>query len=252
MNNLDILFEIDDIFERAPASAAAHTGILFVEDFDIPEETPQPIPAPEETPEIIAPVFSFEDYTAACNAAREAGTRAGREEALQETAVIQQQLQTAALAGINDALAAGQAERHAASRRMADELAHTLLAMLAAALPATSQALAGSETAALLQAILPPLNREPELHIEVHPSLLETITAALLPFRQTHRGALHLTGRETLAPADVIVRWAEGEATRDTRTLWANIRAALALFALPSDPSTDFLKDNEHGGQYGE
>jgi hypothetical protein len=242
-SSLDILFEIDDIFERAPASHAAHAGILFVEDFDASSEAPLAIPAPAEIPEIIAPVFSLDDYTAACEAAREAGLRAGRDEALQDSTLIQQQLQAAALAGIGDALAAGQTERQAASQCMADELAHAILAMLAAALPAASEALAGQEVAALLRVILPPLQREPELHVEVHPSVLESIAIELQPFRETHRGTLHLTSRASLAPADVAVRWAEGSATRNTRALWADIQTTLAAFALPPNP----LKGAEHG-----
>jgi flagellar biosynthesis/type III secretory pathway protein FliH len=210
-------------------------GILYIEDFD---DTAPP-PAPE--PEIVAPSYNRGEL----DAAREGGRQAGLEEARIEHQTVQAQLRTATLAAIGDALATARADAGAVAQHMADELAATLLALLAAALPAAAQACAGSEIAALLAAILPPLSREPALLVRVHPAVapdIEAIIARTWPAQATR---ITVTPDAALEAGDVAVTWAEGEAVRDTKSVWNDLRAALAPYGLPSLDA--LLKGTCHG-----
>ena len=236
MDGIALLFDESDIFTRPvmlPTDAQAN--ILYVEDFD----SPAPLPAletPADTPEILIPTYSLEEYTEACQAAHEAGLQTGLSQARHEHTTLQGELRNAALSNIADAIAMNGAERAAAARSMAEDLAGALLAMLLAALPATSAKLAGTEITALLAIVLPPLHREPSLQIQAHPDLVPEITADLTNFTEHFTGTITLTANESLAPADVLVRWGEGEMRRDTRALWAELSHLLAVFALPQLP----------------
>jgi flagellar assembly protein FliH len=254
MDGLAALFQESDIFTpRSMLPDDAQAGILYVEDFDAPPE-PQAAPAPEEPPPPPPPppTYSLAEYDQACAAAHEAGLQAGLDEARQEHAAVQAQLRGAALSAIADALSAGEAERAAVARGMAGELASTLLAMLQAALPAASASLAGGEVTALLNAVLPPLRREPSLHIQVHSTLLEDVAADLAPFRAQHAGTLLVTANDDLPPADVVVRWADGEMRRDTAALWEELRLVLAPFALPAPAASAAPANRPKGAQNGQ
>jgi hypothetical protein len=76
--------------------------------------------------------------------------------------------------------------------------------------------------------LLPPLAREPQLGIRVHPAVLASIADSLAVF-----GNVTATGDGALAASDVVVTWCDGEAKRDWVALWANITRALKPFALP-------------------
>jgi hypothetical protein len=148
--------------DAPPSFRRGAPGILYVEDFDAPP--------PRETrgaPDIITPGFTSEDV----EAAREEGFQAGLATAQAEHHAVQTELHTAALTAIGEALAAARGEAATVAQHMADELATTVLALLAAALPASAATLAGVEIAALLACVLPPLKREPSLTVRVHPAV---------------------------------------------------------------------------------
>lgn len=249
MDGVSTFFHESDIFtHRFLLPDEAQAGILYVEDFDAPPEMPVEQPEPVAPP-APPPTYSLEEYTEACRTAHDAGVQSGLNEARHEQQAVQAQLRGAALSSIADALSMGGGDRAAMAQHMADELANTLLAMLLAALPAASATLAASEVSALLAVVLPPLRREPSLHIQVHPTLLDEITTDLAAFRAQHTGALTLTANENLPPPDVLVRWAEGEMRRDTGALWAELREALATFALPDQPPPATFPKGIHNGQ---
>ncbi len=85
---------------------------------------------------------------------------------------------------------------------MADDIAATLLALLHAALPATTARLAPAEISALL-----PLRREPGVTLRVHPDILPFIATQCAGFTD-----LTAAADPALAPSDVIVTWRDGEA----------------------------------------
>jgi len=200
-------------------------GILYVEDFDAPA-----VPQAVSVPEMITPQIAPEDL----DAARAEGHQAGLAEARSEQAAVQAELRTAALSAIGDALGTARADAARIAHTMADELAATLLALLHAALPAAAEARGQQEVMALVAALLPGLRREPNAAIQVHPSLLEAIAADLQTLWPDHGGRLAVTPDAALASSDVRVTWQDGEARRDTRALWGNLRAALSPYGLPS------------------
>jgi flagellar biosynthesis/type III secretory pathway protein FliH len=200
-------------------------GILYVEDFDAP--------APRErqsVPDIITPSFSHGEL----EAAREEGFKAGLATAQGEHHMLQTELRTAAMTAIGEALAAARGEAAVVAQRMAGELAATVLALVQAALPAAAATLAGGEIAALLACVLPPMKREPVLAVRVHPELCEETEAAIARIWPDHHMRVTIAADTALAPSDVVVTWQEGEARRDTGSLWEALRAALAPCALPS------------------
>jgi hypothetical protein len=194
-------------------------GVLYMEDFD---EKPSGEAGAEELPVIIAPAYTVEDV--------ESAREEGRLSALEDHAAIQASLNQAALAAIADALAKSRQDAVAVAARQAQEIADTLLALLASCLPAASQRLAASEVAGLLDVLLPPLSREPGVELRVHPDVLPFIRETLAGMRDV---SVH--GDASLAASDLALSWRDGEARRDWRALWRGISASLPPFALPSD-----------------
>jgi flagellar biosynthesis/type III secretory pathway protein FliH len=229
-----MLFEPTIIFARGMPlpSDGGGAGILYAEDFDAPAAD-QPPDAPAPAPDIPAPSFSLEELNAAQAASYAAGMATGLTQALAEQAAVQAQLRAAALASIGDALIAGADERASVASLMAEDLSQCVAAVLLAALPACAALHARTEIAALLGVVLPPLKREPELQIQVHPDLLADVQADLAPFRARYGGAFSISGAPELAVPDVLVRWGAGEARRDFGALWQALRQALGPVALP-------------------
>jgi flagellar biosynthesis/type III secretory pathway protein FliH len=240
------IFENFETFLPAEKSAPGETrgnvrathGILFVEDFDQPAPVLAPPPA---EPEIIEPRFCEADIQAAHAAGRELGMVAGRT----EHAAVQSELSAAALAAIGDALAATREDAAAVAQHAAEDLAGTMLAVLQAALPAATDAMAGGEVDALLRTLLPALTREPDVQIRVHADLVDTVTASLHTVLPQFGGRLMISGDAALARTDVEVIWQNGEARRDCAALWAELREVLAPYGLPEIDIV--LKDAGHG-----
>jgi flagellar biosynthesis/type III secretory pathway protein FliH len=210
-------------------------GILYVEDFDAPPREKRGMP------DIITPSFTHAEL----EAAREEGFKAGLATAQGEHHALQSELRTAALIAIGEALATARAEAALVSQHMAGELSATILTLLAAALPAAAATLAATEIAALLACVLPPLRREPALVVRVHPDVQAETAAAIAEIWPDHAARVTIMADPTFAPSDVVVTWQEGEARRVTKTLWDELRAALAPCALP-DLDT-IMEGTRHG-----
>jgi flagellar biosynthesis/type III secretory pathway protein FliH len=198
-------------------------GILFVEDFDRRDAPPA---AAEAEPEIIDPVLTEADISAA----RAQGHAEGLEAARGEHEAVQAQLCAAAMSAIADALAATRADAEAVAARVASEAAAAMLALLHAALPAVAEALAGQEVSALLAAVLPALQREPAVEVRLHPDILARV-AAELPHDTAAR--LTLAGDAAMARGDALVTWRDGEMRRDMGAFWNDVSLALGEYALP-------------------
>ena len=198
-------------------------GILYVEDFDAP---------PRErhvAADIITPSFTHAEL----EAAREEGFKAGLATAQGEHHALQSELRTAALIAIGEALATARAEAALVAQHMAGELSATMLALLAAALPAAAATLAATEIAALLACVLRPLQREPSLVVRVHPGVEAETADAMAQIWPDHATRVTIIADPAFAASDVVVTWREGEARRVTKTLWNELRVALAPCALP-------------------
>lgn len=209
-------------------------GILYVEDFDAP-------PRERQVPDIITPSFTHAEL----EAAREEGFKAGLATAQGEHHALQSELRTAALIAIGEALATARADAALVAQHMAGELSATILALLAAALPAAAATLAATEIAALLACVLRPLQREPSLVVRVHPDVEAETAAAMADIWPDHATRVTIIADASFAPSDVTVTWREGEARRVTKTLWNEVRIALAPCALP-DLDT-ILEGMRHG-----
>ncbi len=215
---------------------AGAAGILYAEDFDAPPDPPPPPPPPE-------PATPVPDE-AALSAAREAGYRDGLAAAEAEQAALRDQLRLAALQSIADSLAGARQEAGAVARAHAEALAAALLAVLQAAIPATLRRHADLETTALLEALLPLLQSEPQIHVRVPPGGEAAARDAIAAIERQARDApppLTLTEDPALAVGDLVLNWHGGAARRDTQAIWRAIRDALAPLDLPD------LRELPHG-----
>jgi flagellar assembly protein FliH len=223
------------LFEPPPASMndvfglGRTDGILYVEDFDAPP-APEVQAEPEPPPPDPEPVFSAEDLARA----HEAGRAAGLKAALEESLLLQAQLQAAATQALADALAAGRASLERVAAQQADATARATLAILRSAVPATMARHAGTELHAVLEALLPGLRCEPELRVRAHPDLADHVRETLIHLLAGEGGVLSVSADPALAPGDIRIAWADGSACRDCTDIYAGISSALAPLALPA------------------
>jgi flagellar biosynthesis/type III secretory pathway protein FliH len=199
-------------------------GILYVEDFDAPEP-----PVAAAVADIVTPELTEADL----EQARADGYEAGHREARLEQDAVRADLRAAALAAIGDALAASRGEAARVAHGMEEELAATLLAMLAGAMPAACAALAGSEVSATVTNVLAGLRREPVVRVMVHPDVMDDVTAAIHTILPEQAARVVLCADAALEPADAHVTWTDGAARRDITAHWTALRETLRCYQLP-------------------
>jgi flagellar biosynthesis/type III secretory pathway protein FliH len=184
------------------------------------------------------PALTPADLAEARAAGHAAGYRAGHEEALAQTQ-----------AGLADTLAALARQLDGAAddaARVADASAHALAALLfdtlAATFPTLRRTHGEAELRRFLREVLPPLRREPQVTVRVHPDLAEPAAAEI--------AALSLRGcapviepNGSLPYGDAAVLWEDGAALRDTEAAWAAVCGVLRPLGLLSDIKTE--KDGE-------
>ena len=197
--------------------------LSLVEDFDRPE--PEPQEPPPQPPDIPPPTWA--DVEAARAQGRLDGRQEGRQEGLQEAAISNAALASSALATIAVELAAARETLAADADRAADDLAATLMAALAAALPDLCAAHGEREAMAVARMLLPALTHEPEVLVRVHPSIAPAMQRDIDRLAEEFVGRVTLQPSAAMLPGDVQFRWHDGKAMRDTRALCAQIAAAL-------------------------
>jgi hypothetical protein len=205
-------------------------GILYVEDFDAPASGPEPEDIPQPPPEPAPAVFSAEDVAAA----HEAGRREGVQSALGDARLLQEQLQTAALQSLADALANARDALERVATRQAEGCARTTLALLCAAVPATMARHAPAELDAVIAALRPGLACEPELRVRTHPDLTDHVRDTLIEALAGENVVLSVAPDAALAPGDIGIAWCDGSARRDGAAIYREIRQALAPLGLPA------------------
>jgi flagellar biosynthesis/type III secretory pathway protein FliH len=203
--------------DERPYSTRPGSGILlFDEDFDLPP--------PEAEPEVILPVFS----AAEMSAAREEAARDSREEALAEASAAGHATSRLALTEIGAQIAAARTEVAANAEQSSEAIARLLMDCFATAFPALSARHGPAEAAAVLHAILPVLHREPNITVRINPRLVAEMTEEFATIDPDLTARIRLTPTDAMAIGDVRVTWENGAAARDTASLWTQIENILA------------------------
>ncbi len=129
----------------------------------------------------------------------------------------------------------------------ADALGQAVMAMLAAALPATMRHLGAREAASIANAILPSLAREPAVTIEVAPDAAVTVGLAVdaLPPMQRARVTLHVDAHAE--PGALRITWAGGALRHDPAAALTRVRAILADLGLTAPEPSSLTKEYVHG-----
>ena len=221
----------------APLSDLNQGGILFAEDFDLPEGYAHVL-APEEAaePEIITPTYSAEELEVAREAGHTAGEAAGR-----RAAAASDMARTAdALAAIAGGLAGARETAREAAQDLAEDITRLLLATLATLAPSVCAHHGEAEIAAVLAQVLPGLRTEPRITVRVNTALADSVRARLATLDPDTQARIDLQPTQ-LPPGDVQIAWRDGEAVRDTRVIWRGIAEVLTplglLALLPAAPS---------------
>ncbi len=241
-----------NIIEMNHFAGLSGNGVLFAEDFDLPEREPDGHRAdgcePEAgEPEVIAPVFDPAQMAAAKAASFDEGWAAGRAALLAEdTARLRQAVET--LSGELDA--AGQAAR-SIGEQAAEAVARLLLAALGVVMPALCASYGDAEANAVARIVLPALSGEPEIVIRAHPRTAPGLLAAIARIDPDLAARVRLTPTDAMAPGDLRIAWQDGLAVRDGAALWREVAAILlpqgllATASAPDDLNRDDLNQNE-------
>ncbi len=219
---------MDGLFD-IPAGAArprAPAGVLFAEDFDLPEDA-----APAE-PEVIRPTFTADELAEV----RATAYAEGRELGFAEAAAEHEVALEAAARTVAAQLATLRTEAHAAAEAAAHTVAQLLLETLAALFPTLCARHGAAEAAAVLRAILPGLSDEPALALRANPRLLPALRGELARLDPELAGRTAFVPSEIAAPGDIAMSWQHGSATRDAASLWTAVADALALAGLHLAP----------------
>ena len=194
--------------------------LLFDEDFDLPP--------PSAEPEVIEPVYTVAELTAA----REAAAQESRDRALMEAEGSGRAAARRALTEMAAQLGAAEAEAAAVAEQTSEAIARLLLDCFATAFPALSARHGANEVAAVVQSILPALHRESKIIGRVNPHLIAAMTEELGTLDAELVTRVRLVPTDALALGDARVTWDNGSATRDTTSLWRQIENVLTQAGL--------------------
>lgn len=195
-------------------------GALFAEDFDRPEAVLDP--------EVIEPVFSAAELTAAREAAWRDGHEAGLKEAAQgNAAALQLSVRT-----IGEQFAVECAAAHAHAEAAAGAIARLLLDSLAAAFPTLCAQHGNAEVRSLVRVVLPALTQEPTVTLRAHPQTAEAARLEIAQVEPDLVAHLQVVVCETMPPGDIRIIWRNGTAARDAALLWQEVAAVLVPFGL--------------------
>ncbi len=208
------------------------SGVLYAEDFDLPEERRPPPASKPPQPVILEPTFSLTDLKHATERAIAEGRAQERVAAEQE----REARKTDAITLIGALLQDAATENARIAEAGAAALARTVLAAVAAVLPALAASHALGEVSALVRLLLPAMEREPALEIRVNPALLDPLRNELATVAVPGSIRFEWIGVEAMQEGDVAVKWQDGMMLRDTSALCADI---LALLTRPESGHPD-------------
>ena len=191
-------------------------GVLFAEDFDAAA-----VVAPE--PEVIEPVFSAAELSAAREEAWQDGYDSGLRAVAENDAAAARQT----LNSIAEQLSAERAAAAERSEQVAEEIAGLLLDSLAAMFPALCARHGDAEVRAIVRTVLPALTQEQAITVRVHPSTVGAVSqevGRLDPDLATH---VHIVECDAVSPGDVRIAWRNGSTARDATDLWQQVAEVL-------------------------
>ncbi len=193
-------------------------GVLFAEDFDLPEH-----PEPQAEPEAAEPVFDRTELEAAKAAAFDEGAAAGRAELIAQD-MVGLRLAVGALA---DELSAARDAARMIGERAAEEVARLLMAALGAVLPVWCEAHGDREACAVARTVLPALMGEPEITVRTHARTAPALMAEIARIDPDIASRVRMVPTDALAPGDLRIAWKDGLAVRDAAALWREVAAIL-------------------------
>jgi flagellar biosynthesis/type III secretory pathway protein FliH len=194
--------------------------LLFDEDFDSPP--------PSSEPEVIEPVYTVAEMTAA----RDAAAQEARDRALLDAEASGRAGARRALTEMAAQFAAATAEAAVIAEQTSEATARLLLDCFATAFPELSARHGANEVAAVVQSILPALHRESKIVVRVNPHLMAAMTEELGALDSDLATRVRLLPTDALAVGDARVTWDNGSATRDTASLWRQIETVLTQAGL--------------------
>ena len=208
--------------------------ILFEEDFDLPSDLLVPVSvASGAIPEPEQEVWDADRAYAE-------GLREGRE----QKAAEQNEAMLTLLSNCESALRATSQEALRSAGEVADAAGDLMVRMLVTLLPASCARMGSVEVAAFAREILPNVLREPAATIHLNPLQLAAFTEVLEQIPQDARHNMTIAPSETVAPGDIRIAWADGNAARSTATAWQAMADVLEQYGLltASDlPKAQFL-----------
>ncbi|HME26810.1 MAG TPA: hypothetical protein VKI44_36720 [Acetobacteraceae bacterium] len=207
-------------------------GALFTEDFDLPVAAPEP--------EVIAPVFSIGELSAA----RETSWRDGHTAGLQDATTSDAAATRQALAAIAEQFAM---ERDAAAVRAeqsAQAIASLLIDSLASVFPSLCARYGDAEVRAIVRTVLPALTEEVAITVRAHPRTAAALTQEIARLEPDLAAHVQIVECDAMPPGDVRIAWRSGVATRDAAALWQQVMAVLAPAGLlPADAAIREMVD---------
>lgn len=217
------------------------SGILYAEDFDAPEQLPiiAKIAQPAPDPVVLEPTFSLAEL----NRAAEHADREARVQERREAADASSVRRTDALMRIADELALIRSDAAQLAVAAASSTAETLLAMVAAVLPAFSATRGKQEASALLHLLLPAMTHQSHLAIRVHPSLVDSLRDELAQALEGSQATVEWLASSSMEPGDLNVRWRDGVMIRDGQALCSRVRALV----MPEPPQAETTVETHDG-----
>ena len=190
-------------------------GVLFAEDFDVPETAPDP--------EVIEAVFSASEMAGARDAAWLAGHAAG----VQEVAASGEAATRRALETIAREISAERDVAAVRAEQLAEAIAGLLLSSLAAAFPALCASYGDAEVRAIFRAVLPALTQEPAITVRANPRTAAALASEIERLDPDLAVHVQTTAYDAMPPGDVRITWRNGSSVRDASALWRQVAAVL-------------------------
>jgi flagellar assembly protein FliH len=199
----------------------SRSDVLFAEDFDLPEDAPDPEVI---EPEVIEPTFSIAELTEARKAAWREGHAAGVQAAAADSVAAVHETVLA----ISTQLAAERDVAAARAEQSATAIARLLLDSLNATFPVLCERYGNAEARSVMRIVLPALTQEPAITVRSNPRTERAVAEEVARLDPDLSARVQTIACEEMAPGDVHVTWRNGAATRDAAALWEQVLRVLA------------------------
>jgi hypothetical protein len=191
-------------------------GALFAEDFDLPQAAPEA--------QVIDPVLSASELTAA----REAAWHEGHATGFREAAAADNTATKQAIAQISELLRSESQAGVARAEEEAAAIAQLLLDSLAATFPTLAARYGDAEVRAIIRTVLPALIREPVITVRAHPETTVVIAQEIVGLDPDLKEHVQTVPCEDMMPGDLRIAWRNGSAVRNATALWQQVAEILA------------------------